>query len=142
MKDYNEESDEGFFLEVDIQYPEKLHELCNDLLFLPERTKTGKIENFVTNFHDKTEYFIHIRNLKQALNHGLIEIRKTQILINKPVYLGSSILDLNKTVMYEFLYNYVKPKYGENANLCYLDRNSFIVHLKTDDIYKTNCKRC
>ena len=97
MKDYNEESDEGFFLEVDIQYPEKLHELCNDLLFLPERTKTGKIENFVTNFHDKTEYFIHIRNLKQALNHGLIEIRKTQILINKPVYLGSSILDLNKT---------------------------------------------
>ena len=142
MKDYNEESDEGFFLEVDIQYPEKLHELCNDLLFLPERTKTGKIENFVTNFHDKTEYFIHIRNLKQALNHGLIEIRKTQILINKPVYLGSSILDLNKTVMYEFLYNYVKPKYGENANLCYMDRNSFIVHLKTDDIYKTNCKRC
>ena len=142
MKDYNEESDEGFFLEVDIQYPEKLHELCNGLLFLPERTKTGKIENFVTNFHDKTEYFIHIRNLKQALNHGLIEIRKTQILINKPVYLGSSILDLNKTVMYEFLYNYVKPKYGENANLCYLDRNSFIVHLKTDDIYKTNCKRC
>ena len=142
MKDYNEESDEGFFLEVDIQYPEKLHELCNDSLFLPERTKTGKIENFVTNFHDKTEYFIHIRNLKQALNHGLIEIRKTQILINKPVYLGSSILDLNKTVMYEFLYNYVKPKYGENANLCYMDRNSFIVHLKTDDIYKTNCKRC
>ena len=142
MKDYNEESDEGFFLEVDIQYPEKLHELCNGLLFLPERTKTGKIENFVTNFHDKTEYFIHIRNLKQALNHGLIEIRKTQILINKPVYLGSSILDLNKTVMYEFLYNYVKPKYGENANLCYMDRNSFIVHLKTDDIYKTNCKRC
>ena len=142
MKDYNEESDEGFFLEVDIQYPEKLHELCNDLLFLPERTKTGKIENFVTNFHDKTEYFIHIRNLKQALNHGLIEIRKTQILINKPVYLGSSILDLNKTVMYEFLYNYVKPKYGENANLCYMDRNSFIVHLKTDDIYKTNCQRC
>ena len=130
MKDYNEESDEGFFLEVDIQYSEKLHELCNDLLFLPERTKTGKIENFVTNFHDKTEYFIHIRNLKQALNHGLI------------VYLGSSILDLNKTVMYEFLYNYVKPKYGENANLCYMDRNSFIVHLKTDDIYKTNCQRC
>ena len=142
MKDYNEESNEGFFLEVDIQYPEKLHELCNDLLFLPERTKTGKIENFVTNFHDKTEYFIHIRNLKQALNHGLIEMRKTQILINKPVYLGSSILDLNKTVMYEFLYNYVKPKYGENANLCYMDRNSFIVHLKTDDIYKTNCQRC
>ena len=142
MKDYNEESDEGFFLEVDIQYPEKLHELCNDLLFLPERTKTRKIENFVTNFHDETEYFIHIRNLKQALNHGLIEMRKTQILINKPVYLGSSILDLNKTVMYEFLYNYVKPKYGENANLCYMDRNSFIVHLKTDDIYKTNCKRC
>ena len=46
-----------------------------------------------------------------------IEMRKTQILMNKPVYLGLSILDLSKTVMYEFWYDYVKPKYGENAKL-------------------------
>ena len=65
-----------------------------------------------------------------------IEMRKTQILMNKPVYLGLSILDLSKTVIYEFWYDYVKPKYGENAKLCYMDTDSFIVHVKTDDIYK------
>ena len=63
-------------------------------------------------------------------------MRKTQILMNKPVYLGLSILDLSKTVIYEFWYDYVKPKYGENAKLCYMDTDSFIVHVKTDDIYK------
>ena len=58
--------------------------------------------------------------------------------MNKPVYLGFSILDLCKTVMYEFWYNYVKPKYGKNAKLCHTD--SFIVHVKTDDIYKDIAK--
>ena len=63
-------------------------------------------------------------------------MRKTQILMNKPVYLDSSILDLSKTVMYEFWYDYVKPKYGKNAKLCYMVADSFIVHVKTDVIYK------
>ena len=65
-----------------------------------------------------------------------IEMRKTQILMNKPVYLGLSILDLSKTVMYEFWYDYVTPKYLENAKLCYMDTDSLIVHAETDDIYK------
>ena len=56
--------------------------------------------------------------------------------MNKPVYLGLSILELSKILMYEFWYDYVKPKYGENAKLCYMDTDSFIVHVKTDDIYK------
>ena len=63
-----------------------------------------------------------------------IEMRKPQILMNKPVYLGLSILDLSITVMYEFWYDYVKPKYGKKAKLCYMDTDSFIVHVKTDDI--------
>ena len=65
-----------------------------------------------------------------------IEMRKTRILMNKPVYLGLSILDLSKTVMYEFWYDYVKTNYGENAKLCYMDTDSFSVHVKTDDISK------
>ena len=64
------------------------------------------------------------------------EIRKTQILMNKPVYLGLSILQLSKVVMYEFQFDYVKPKYVEKAKLCYMDADSFIVYMKTDDIYK------
>ena len=63
-------------------------------------------------------------------------MRKTQISTSKHVYLGLSILDLNKTVMYEFWYNYVKPKYWEHGKLCYMDTDSFTVHVKTDDIYK------
>ena len=65
-----------------------------------------------------------------------IEMRKTQILMNKSVYLGLSVLDLSKTVMYEFWYDYVKPNYDKNAKLCYVDTDSLIVHLKTDSIYQ------
>ena len=64
IKNYNEEGDEGYFLEVDVHYPEKLHELHNDLPFLPERMKIEKVEKLVTNLDDKTEYVILIRNLK------------------------------------------------------------------------------
>ena len=64
IKNYNEESDEVYVLEVDIQYPEKLHELHNNLSLLPERMKIEKFEKLVANLHDKTEYVIHIRNLK------------------------------------------------------------------------------
>ena len=65
-----------------------------------------------------------------------IEMKKTEILMNKPVYLGLSILELSKILMYEFWYDYVKPKYGEKAKLCYMDTDSFIVYIKTDYIYK------
>ena len=69
-----------------------------------------------------------------------IEIRKTKIAINKPVYLSLSIFDLSKTVKHEFWYDCVKPKYGEKAKLCYMDTDSFIVHVETGDIYKDIAK--
>ena len=56
--------------------------------------------------------------------------------MNKPVYIGSSILELSKIVMYEFQYDYVKPKYGEKAKFRSKNASSFIVHIKTEDIYK------
>ena len=64
IKIYNEESDEGYFLQVDVQYCKKLHKLHNDLPFLPEKINIEKVEKLVANLHDKTEYVIHIRNLK------------------------------------------------------------------------------
>ena len=68
IKTYNEECDKGYFLEVDVQYPEKLHELHYDLPFLTKRMKIEKVERLVANLHDKAEHVIHVRNLKQTLN--------------------------------------------------------------------------
>ena len=65
-----------------------------------------------------------------------IEIKKAEILKNKPAYLGLSILKLSKIFVYEFCYDYAKPKFGEKAKLCYMDTDSFIVYTKTDDIYQ------
>ena len=192
-----------------------------------------KVEKLVTNLHDKIEDAIQIRNLRQALNHGLvlkkvhamiqlnekpwlkpyidmntklkqkakinfekdffkqinkavfgktmknvrghrniklvttesrrnylvlepsyhtpklftenfvaIETRKSPTLMNKSIYLGLSILILSNTVMYEFWYDYVKPKYGQNAQLCYIDTDSFIVNVKTGNIYKGITEIC
>ena len=55
--------------------------------------------------------------------------------MNRPVYLGLSILKISKTVIYEFCYDYVKLKYEEKAKLCFVDTDSFIAYIKTDDIY-------
>ena len=65
-----------------------------------------------------------------------IEIKKTKVKMNKPVYLGLSILEISKTLMYEFWYDYLKPKYGDSVKLCYMDFDSFIVHIKTKYFYK------
>ena len=72
IKMYNQDSDIGYFIEADVLYPEKLHEVYNDLPFLPERIKIEKIEKPLANLNNKEEYVIHIRNLKQALNLGLL----------------------------------------------------------------------
>ena len=56
--------------------------------------------------------------------------------MNKPVYLGFSILELSKLWMYHFWYDHVKLKYSKKAKLCYMDTNSFVVYIKADDIYK------
>ena len=65
-----------------------------------------------------------------------IEMKKTKVKMNKPVYLGMSILDISKTLMYEFWYDYIKPKYGDRAKLCYMDTDSFIIHTITEDFYE------
>ena len=61
-------------------------------------------------------------------------MRKMQILMNRPLYIVLSIVEISKILMYEFWYDYVKPKYGEKAKLCYTD--SFIVYIKIDYVYK------
>ena len=222
IKNYNENSDKGYFLEVDVDYQKELFNLHKYLPFLPERKKVNKVEKLICNIEDKEKYVMHIKVLKQALNHGLvlkkvhrviqfnqedwlkpyidmntklrkeekndfekdffklmnnsvfgkamenvrkhrdiklvttdekrnklvsepnyhttkrfsenllaIEMKKTKVKMNKPIYLGMSILDISKTLMYEFWYDYLKPKYRDKAKLCYTDTNSFIIHIVT-----------
>ena len=66
----------------------------------------------------------------------IMEMKKTEVKMNKANYLGQAILDLSKTLMYEFWYDYIKPKYGDKARLCYMDTDSFVINITTEDFYK------
>ena len=72
IRNYDENIDIGYFLEVDIDYLENLFNLHKDLPFLPERKKVNKVEKLICSIEDKEKYVIHIRVLKQALNYGLV----------------------------------------------------------------------
>ena len=67
---------------------------------------------------------------------SIIEMKKTKVKMNKPIYLGLSILEISKILMYEFWYDYMKLKYDNNVKLCYMDTDSFIIDIKTNDFYK------
>ena len=63
-------------------------------------------------------------------------MKKTEVKMNKPIYLGQTVLDISKPLMFEFWYDYLKAMYGDEIRLCYTDTDSFIIHIKTDDFYK------
>ena len=227
IKNYDENNDKGYILEVDVKYPKRLHELYSDLPFLSERMEVNKCKKLVCHLFNKKKYVAHINALKRELNHGLklkkihrviefnqeawlkpyidmntelrkvakndfkkdlfklmnnsvfgkttenirkhrdinlvttdkkrsklvsepkyhtvnlisedlsiIEMKKTKVKMNKPIYLGLSILEISKTLMYEFWYDYMKPKYANNVKLCYMDTDSFIINIKTNDFYE------
>ena len=215
-------------LEVDLEYPENLHDLHNDYPFCSERLKCKNgVEKLIPNLRNKTKYVIHYKNLIQCLKAGLqlkkihegikfiesewmkpyiemntnlrtkatndfekdffklmnnsvfgktmenirnrvnvklvnteeklkkltaksnykgckiftenlvsVHMKKTSLTMNKPVYLGMCILDLSKTIMYDFHYNYIKPKYEEKAKLLFTDTDSFMYEIETEDFYK------
>ena len=227
IKNYDENNDKGYILEVDVKYPRKLHDIHSDLPFLPKRMKIDKCKKLVRSLLNKNKYVIHIKSLKQALNHGLklkkvhriiefnqeawlepynetntelrklannpfdkdffklmnnavfgktmenirrhrniklvtkdkkrnklvsepnyhtmnyiskdlskIEMKKTRVKMNKPIYLGLSILDISKILMYKFWYDYMKPKYDNDVKLCHMDTDSFVMNIKTEDFCK------
>ena len=67
---------------------------------------------------------------------SIIEMKKTKVKMNKPIYLGLSILETSKTLMYELWYDYMKPKYNDNVKLRYMDTDSFTMNIKTNDFYE------
>ena len=216
-------------LEVDLEYPEELHDLHNDYPFCPERVECkNRVEKLIPNLRDKTKYVIHYRNLIQCLKAGMklkkihrgikfeeskwlepyiekntnlrtkaknnfekdfyklmnnsvfgktmenirkrvdvklvntqeklrklvakpnlkgppkifsedfvtVQMKRTSLKMDKPVYLGMCILDLSKTIMYEFHYDYIKRKYGDKAKLLFTDTDSLMYEIETEDFYK------
>ena len=69
-------------------------------------------------------------------NLSIIEMKKTRVKMNKPIYSGLSILEISKISIYEFWYDYMKPKFNDNVRLCYMDTDSFIMNIKRNDFYK------
>ena len=67
---------------------------------------------------------------------SIIEMKETKVNMNKPIYLRLSILEISKILMYEFWYDYMKPMYGDDVKLCYMDTDSFVMNIKTNDFYK------
>ena len=66
----------------------------------------------------------------------IMEMKLREVYVNKPIYLGQVILDNSKMLMHEFRYDYLRPKYGDQIKLCYMDTDSFIIYVETDDFYK------
>ena len=91
---------------------------------------TDKRKNQLVSEHNyhTTKYFPE--------NLMTIEMKKTKATKNKSLYLGKLILDISKTLMYEFWQDFIKPKYQNKAKLCYMDTDSFIIHIKTKDFYE------
>ena len=95
IRNYDENSDKGHILEVDVKYPKKLHDLHSDLAFLPKRMKIDKCKKLVCNLRNKKKYVVHIRSLKQSLNHRL-KLKKVHRIIgfNQEAWLKNYI-DMN-----------------------------------------------
>ena len=66
----------------------------------------------------------------------MMEMKKAKVKMNKPTYLGIWILDMNKTLIYGFWYDYVKPKYKDKAKLCYMNTDSFVINIFTEDFFE------
>ena len=155
IKNYNENNDKGYILEVDVKYPKNTelrkaakNDFEKDLFQLMNNSVFGKtIENIRKHRDIKLETTDKKRSkLVSEPNYhtinlisedlSIIEMKKTKVEMNKPIYLGLSILEISKTLMYEFWYDYMKPKYNDNVKLSYMDTDSFIMNIKTNDFYK------
>ncbi|KAK3731185.1 hypothetical protein QZH41_019242, partial [Actinostola sp. cb2023] len=150
-------------LEVDLEYPEELHELHNEYPLAPERLMIQKVEKLVPNLMDKKNYVVHHKALKLyeflgmkitkvhrgvtfqesdwlkkyiSLNTGLRTNAKNNFEKDFFKLMNNSVFDLSKTLMYEFHYVYIKPKYKDKIQLLFTDTDSLMYEIETEDFYR------
>ena len=122
-------------------FEKDLFKLMNNLLFRKTMENIRKHRDIKLVTTDKkrsklvSEPNYHTINLISE-ELSIIEMKKTKVKMNKPIYLGLSILEISKTLMYKFWYDYMKPKYANNVKLCYMDTDSFIMNTKANDFIK------
>ena len=137
IRNYDENSNKAYFLEVDIDYPKKLFDLHKDLPFLPERKKVNKIEKLICDIKDKEKYVVHIKVLKQTLNYGLVLKQVHRVIqYNQKDWLKPYIdmnAKLRKEAKNDLENNFFKlmnnPIFGKTV-VC------FIIHIITEDFFE------
>ena len=122
-------------------FEKDLFQLMNNAVYgktMENVTKHRDIKHVSTNRARKKLVSEHnYLTCKQFSKHLMaIEMKKTKVRMNKPVYVKQAVLDISKALMYEFWYDYFVPKYGDKVKLCYMDTDSFIFHVETNDFYK------
>ena len=122
-------------------FEKDLFKLTNNSVFCKTMENIRKHKNIKLVTTDKkriklaSEPSYHTINLISE-DLSIIEMKKTKVKMNKPIYLSLSILEISKILMYEFWYDYMKSKYNDNVKLCYMDTDSFIMNIKTNDFYE------
>ena len=123
------------------EFQKNVFKLMNNFVFgkTMENVRNHKNIKLVSNYNRllKCSREPNVMNIKCFIENLLaVEMRKSEIKMCKPVYLGQAVLDISNTLMYEFYYEYFKPKCNDKVRLCYTDTDSFIVHDKIDNFYK------
>ena len=122
-------------------FEKNFYKLMNNALFGKTIENVGKHRNIKLVTTDKKRNKLVSDPNYHTMNYiskdlSIIEMSKTRVKMNKPIYLRLSILDISKILMYEFWYDYMKPKYGNDVKLCYMDTDNFVMNIKTKDFYK------
>ena len=128
-------------MEAKNDFENDFFKLMNNFVFgkTVENVKNHRDIKIVTTNKQRNKYASepNYHRTKQISENLLImEMKKTEVKMNKPLYLGQAILDISKTLMYEFWYDYIKLKYGDKARLCYTDTDSLVIYVETEDFYK------
>ena len=122
------------------EFEKDFFKLMNDAVFgkTMENVKNHRDIKLVTTDKQRNKFASEPNyHLTKYISEDLLvmEMKKTEVKMNKPIYLGQATLNISKTLMYEFWYEYIKPKYKDKVRLCYMDTDSFIINIKTEDFY-------